>query len=363
MKRTERLLAATLVVVAMVCGCGPRQLEAPTAGLTSAAEVEAVNMFARFQGTGSFTRQLSRQGEAIYLSPLVRTPVPWHELVVSWNASPSTGLVVEAMPIGSDSRAIFHGISQWSLNPEQFVRSSLNDQNSSDAWVKTDTLVLAAPASAVRLRLTVVALDKQVPSELKLVTASFASTAADVPESAPNKAAWGTEIKVPKKAQLSYSGGDKWCSPACISMVLGYWTERLHRLELKADVPEVAKAVFDPGCSGTGNWSFNAAYVGSFSGLEACVQRLRSLTEVENEIATGRPVIISVAHDVLTGKQRRGTGHLIVVTGFTAHGDVIVNDPWTKDDAKVRKVYPRTSIIEAWRHSHNAAYLIKPVSP
>ena len=38
----------------------------------------------------------------------------------------------------------------------------------------------------------------------------------------------------------------------------------------------------------------------------------------------------------------------MVVTGFTAEGDVIVNDPAAPGDADVRRVYPRAAFENVW---------------
>ena len=81
-------------------------------------------------------------------------------------------------------------------------------------------------------------------------------------------------LPVPTRSQLDYAGGGAWCSPTSVSMVLSYWSMQLGRSDLNRDVPEVAAAVYDPGWPGTGNWSFNTAYAGSFPGMRAYVTRL-----------------------------------------------------------------------------------------
>ena len=54
-------------------------------------------------------------------------------------------------------------------------------------------------------------------------------------------------------------------------------------------------------------------------------------------------------------------GHLMVVRGFTATGDVIANDPASPDDASVRHVYRRDQFEYRWQAaSAGATYVIKP---
>src|ERR1044071_1262554 len=66
----------------------------------------------------------------------------------------------------------------------------------------------------------------------------------------------------------------------------------------------VAQAVYDPAYRGTGNWVFNMAYAGSFDGMRACATRFDGLREVEDCIAAGIPVALSVSFDLLNGKEK-----------------------------------------------------------
>ena len=51
-------------------------------------------------------------------------------------------------------------------------------------------------------------------------------------------------------------------------------------------------------------------------------------------------------------------GHLVVCVGFTSAGDVIVNDPGTRQ--QIRHIVPRENLVRAWAPSHNTVYLIYP---
>ena len=111
-------------------------------------------------------------------------------------------------------------------------------------------------------------------------------------------------------------------------MVLAYWSQQLHRPELNHTVPETAKAIADGPRGDTGNWPFNTAYAGRYPGMRAYVTRLGDIAELEDWIAAGIPVIISVS-SYLTSDRTSGpdNGHLIVCVGFTDKGDVVANDP------------------------------------
>jgi hypothetical protein len=132
---------------------------------------------------------------------------------------------------------------------------------------------------------------------------------------------------------------------------------------LNHTVPEIAAAINDAVLDGTGNWPFNTAYAGEFPGMRAYVTRLDDISELEDWIAAGIPVIISVS-SYLTNDRHSGpdNGHLIVCLGFTEQGDVITNDPGVsvKRNIRARRVYPRERIIAAWKKSKNAVYLVYP---
>ena len=202
---------------------------------------------------------------------------------------------------------------------------------------------------------------------LKLVAVSFLNTELTAPARAPTRRVWGTNLKVPGTSQHAYDGGKVWCSPTSLSMVLSYWANRLHRPELRIDVPEVAAGVFDPVYGGTGNWPFNTAFAGRFQGLQAYVARLPDLRSVEELIARKIPVVISVSISRLRERPMKGDdGHLVVVTGFNADGDVWINDPDTPYPLvaarPVNRLHARRVVEAAWATSHRTVYLIEPHS-
>ena len=94
--------------------------------------------------------------------------------------------------------------------------------------------------------------------------------------------------------------------------------------------------------------------------MRAYTTRLSDLSELEDFIARGIPVGLSVCYNRLRGKSREPSGHIIVCVGFAKNGDVIVNDPGTSQN--VRKVFPRANLMDAWAYSKNAVYLVYPVT-
>jgi hypothetical protein len=181
----------------------------------------------------------------------------------------------------------------------------------------------------------------------------------------PNRSVWGKTLDVPERSKFGYPGGKGWCSPTALSMILAYWSRELNRPELDVTVPDVARAIHDTAYRGTGNWAFNMAYAGSFDGMRGYVTRFDGLRQVEDCIAVGIPVALSVSFDLLNGKSEdQNNGHLIVVAGFTQKGDLMVNDPWSnpKNENRVRKIFPRERVVAAWQRSRQTVYLAAPES-
>jgi len=170
---------------------------------------------------------------------------------------------------------------------------------------------------------------------------------------APDPAA-ARELNVPELSQYvaEFPAERGWCTPTSIAMLAGAWGVR-------AGVAEVAAGVFDRGYNGTGNWTFAVAYAGA-CGLAGAAAYLRDLVNVERFIAAGLPLAVSISWDggALPGAPlERSDGHVLVVRGFDARGDVIVNDP---AQPAVRHVYGRDAFARCWLEHGGVALLAAP---
>ena len=119
------------------------------------------------------------------------------------------------------------------------------------------------------------------------------------------------------------------------------------------EVDHAARMTYDYSYDGTGTWPFNTAYAAQHAG-HAFVTRFKSLVGVERFIKAGIPVITSLRfakgelHNVPPATANGSNGHLMVVVGFTAAGDVVVNDPAADTRRGVRRVYDRGEFENAW---------------
>ena len=331
--------------------------------LTGIAETAIDPRGAQFIGFKSFSNFEESKGETpleiVLTSPPISPKVNWDELVASWDAemAETTYLKIEVRAIYLERATKFYTMALWSGDPKKHPRESVLHQKDSDGDVSTDTLMLKRAGGDLQVRLTLGGDDPLKP-KLKFLGLCFLDSKATPDKLPPNKAAWGKTLAVPERSQMAYPNGKVLCSPTTVSMIMSWWATELKRPELDHDVPEIVPQVYDANWHGTGNWPFNTAYAGSFKGMRGYVTRMTDVSELEDWIANGIPVGLSLCYDRLRAKGPGPNGHLVVCVGFTEDGDVIINDPGTSKN--VRKTFPRKNLINAWAYSHNAAYMIYP---
>jgi hypothetical protein len=292
------------------------------------------------------------------VSPEVPAAFGFTEAVVSWNASAPAGSAVEPSlraRVGEHWSG-WYPLGIWS--EDAAVRHSVAGSRDGDGRVDVDTVVLARPATAYQVRLRLRG-DADVHG-----VAVATSTAPPLPAAHPpgDPSLWGTVLDVPACSQMIYpDGGEVWCSPTSVAMVLGF-----HGALPGACEPRVRHAVagvFDPVYDGHGNWPFNTAYAAGH-GFHTAVARLESLAALEPWIAAGIPVVISYAWNEgeLDGAPVSSTnGHLGVLVGFDGDGNPVVNDPAAAADDEVRRTYDRAQLESRWlERSGGACYLIVP---
>jgi hypothetical protein len=304
--------------------------------------------------------------EIILTSPEIQTPIAWDELVVSWNATAPSGtyLIIEARGIYPDRATKFYTMGLWSEDTSKFPRESVRQQKDSDGRVSTDTLILSNLCEKTQIRITLGNAEKKVEPKLKFLGLSFLNSKAPTASLPPNKNAWGKIVETPERSQNSYPEEQGWCSPTSLAMVMMRWAKVLERPELNVDVRECAAAVLDKNY-GTGNWPFNTAFAGTFRGMRGYISRFTDISELEDWIAAGIPVIISSpGHLLEEGRRNTGSGHVVTVIGFAENGDVIINDPAMRIEKRgtVQRTYKRENVVNAWKTSKNTVYLVYPES-
>ncbi|HWI61482.1 MAG TPA: peptidase C39 family protein [Symbiobacteriaceae bacterium] len=279
------------------------------------------------------------------------------EAIPSWLATtqPGTWIEVELRARVDGLWSKWYSLGVWLEQETPFRRHSVGGQADKTGTVATDTLVLSKVADALQARVTLFAESAAATPAVRALGLTY-SNGTDKAGVVPS-AGLVSDLAVPKRSQMVFpDGGEVWCSPTSTSMVMAYWGVDL-------PVPTVVKGVWDYRYNGGGNWPFNTAYAGSL-GLEGKVARLSSLAEVERWTAAGVPVIASIAFrkGELTGAPISSTaGHLVVIRGFDAAGNVLVNDPAAASDEGVALTYNRVEFEAAWLgNSNGVVYLIYP---
>ena len=329
--------------------------------------------------------------ERDWTSPVVELPFAATELIPSWNADTPAGSWVEVFlrvcsaSDRSDWSPWFE-LGRWARDlPADDAavpaRTSVPGQRTAYGVVEVDTLLAGERGGFTAWQLRV-RRHGEASLRYAATVASAGSPAASVTASRPGRAA-GTLLDVPPLSQQLHrghypqwdGGGASWCAATSLAMVLRFhrrgpseqdlaWVEHPHDRDDR-DVDHAARGTFDAAYGGCGNWAFGAAYAGSF-GLDAFLTRLRDLTEAEALLAQGLPLVASVRHGEgeLTGAGYTTAGHLLVITGITAEGDVACNDPASHgvpDNAQVPVVYDRAEFERAWLlGSGGLVYVVAP---
>jgi hypothetical protein len=321
-----------------------------------------------------------------WVSPTVQPAFAFRRLVASWNAdTPAEShlrIDVQTTTAGGQT-SDWYALGVWAADDHAIQRTSVNDQSDSLGHVDTDTLVAGVDAFVsyrLRVRLERASTDDASPAVRLLGAAvSDVTFSASAATSSP-LGGDAVELAVPRLSQEVHArqyphwggGGEAWCSPTSTEMVVEFWgrgptADDLSWVDQAYADPSVdfaARSTYDAAYRGTGNWSFNAAYAARF-GLDAFVTQLRSLAEAERFIRAGIPLVVSIASrpGELDGFLFAGgtNGHLVVIVGFDAAGNPIVNDPAAWTTAGVRRVYDRSQFERVWlRGSGGTTYVIHP---
>ncbi len=387
---TSTALVLPLAVAGTVAGTSADALAATTTARMidyTQWDTQAELATGRFAGTRAVKGALRiatpvgtvREGTKTYelgrwTSPWQRPGFAFDELVPSWDASTPRDSFVHVQVRGVNEagrRSTWYSLGKWAGHDRQFRRTSAGAQTDQIGTVSVDTLKARYSVGFTSWQTRVTLLRRAGTSADPSVDTigamtSLLPTTTQVATSRPGVASGSAPLSMPRYSQMIHdghypeydAGGEAWCSPTSVSMVLG----RLGRLPTTKQyswvpaghpdpwVDHAARAQYDHGWEGAGNWSFSTAYAATRAD-NAFVTRLRNLREAERFIRAGIPLVASVrfGRGELTGAPISSTnGHLMVIVGFTASGDVVVNDPAAPTGATVRRTYDRGQFENVW---------------
>jgi peptidase C39-like protein len=320
---------------------------------------------------------------ATWTSPYAAVGFTATEAVSSWTADTPAGTFVKVELRGTTAGGATTGwyvMGIWSADDATVSRTSVNGQSDVNGSIATDTFVAATGGGLTAIQLRVTLLRATGSAGIPRVR-SIGVMASALPSSATASSpgsALGVTLPVPGYSQQIHAGqypqwaggGEAWCSPTSTSMVVAFWGQGPTATDYAwvdpsyADpwVDYAARNTFDYAYGGTGNWPFNTAYAGRF-GLDGFITRLRSLNEAELFIAAGIPLVLSLSFkkSQIPGLNYGTAGHLLVLVGFSASGDPVLNDPFSASDSVVRKTVGRAEFESAWlTSSGGTTYVITP---
>ena len=250
-----------------------------------------------------------------WTSGWVRPATSFTQLIPSWNAATPVNAAVQVQArVRSTAGKVskFKVLGTWSTRDDRFRRTSSGPQKDAVAWVNTDTLQAVSGVALNGYQLRVLPMrvaGSTVTPTIRSVHA-VASRLATTSQATSKPLYGGKTLAVPRYSQMIHrgqypqygGGGEAWCSPTSLSMVLGYykalpskasyaWVKKSY-----ADpwVDHVARVVYDYGYDGAGNWPFNTGYAAAMT-TNAFVTRLPSLREAERFIHAGIPLAASIS--------------------------------------------------------------------
>lgn len=311
---------------------------------------------------------------AVYESPVIETDRLFNEALVSWNidAPPHVGYVVE-LRAGRSRDDVWtpylHVAGDGGFGDERAPVRCDNGYIDID-YFRSDTRFDRAQyriravcnpvpnsPSPPQAKLRIARVDVTLSDTTRKLTAV---PGPEVPPSPP-AAAWQRRLPVPYRSQKVERREIRGhiCSPTSVAMVMAY-------RGVERPTEQVSEVIYDPLYKIYGNWP--RAVQGAYRfGVPGYLMRIGCWTELEQLIAAGQPVVMSIEarEGELHGAPYSQTdGHLLVVAGFDAGGNVLVNDPAAPTAEKGMLAYRRSELEKVWWEARGGtAYVFLPPGP
>jgi hypothetical protein len=300
-----------------------------------------------------------------WTGPEVSTAFGFTELVPSYNPScpAETGvrLDVRVRDAKGDRWSPWFYLGSWGKTVGKEKRITRDDSFGGAVHIDYLTLRRAADAYQARVTFYSFALDEGANPAMRRVAVCYSGIAADQGRiergggTATVGGGWARDLKVPFRAQGVENKAIKGeiCSPTSVSMVMQHWG-------FDRATAENALAIYDAEYDLFGNWGRAVAWAGQ-NGFDAYLRRFRNFEQVKEMIAAGQPIVASVRFkegECPSFVMKKTAGHLIVIRGMTRAGDVIVNDPASKEKGD-GAAYRAEDVKRAWLDHGGVGYVIR----
>jgi uncharacterized protein YvpB len=309
---------------------------------------------------------LAKPGELV--TDEITTGFSFTQLILSWNADrpDSLSALDFAVEVSTDKRA-WHSFDYqtWGVDRPAEGAPAPVKEIAGVGRIDVDYLRLEKPMRYARVTVRASGARESREIRLRRLSLAFSNNNAEWDEYRAHhglvKIPHYEEIKlaVPYHTQRSLPEeiAGKCCSPTSVCMVLNY-----HGVEITPE--EMARGTFDPRGGIYGNWPHNTAAAYEEGLGKAWVEVHCGFDEIYNEVAAGKPVVISIAFE--PGELPRSpirdatVGHLIAVVGFDGPNTVICNDPAGHNAEDGIIDYPRKELEDIWLRHGGIAYHIWP---
>jgi Peptidase_C39 like family len=299
----------------------------------------------------------------VWMSGEQETDFPFTQMIASWNVKcpPGTGIRF-FVRVREKAKGYW---SPWLYTGYWGHPSPANCTiKFPGGWVDEDTLKLSRPAAAWQIKAVLESLetDVKINPSIRRISVTYSGKVSDPelleklssPTTHPSTMPAVIDLPVPYRAQgdAPKAMRSQVCSPTSVTMVLAYWGK---------DYPIATncQAMWDEDYHMFGNWNRAVARAGEV-GLDAWVTHFRNWQQVRATLATGQPIIASIKFkkgEFSSSVLSESAGHLIVIRGMTANGDLICNDPGKRGRGN-HVIYKAADMERAWFAHGGVAYII-----
>lgn len=300
---------------------------------------------------------------ASYTSPVIKCRFPAIEFLPSWNIRlhhRAQGFRVYLRVISVEDKS-----SPWFFMGEGGAWDrKFTPKTEVRGWGKTkiDYLALVRPAVAFQFKVEFIVNARMKPdtppAELHRVAVHYSGQGSrPTAKTSPSRRTKKVLIDVPYRSQLDVENeklAHIVCCPTCVSMVMEHFGVDRPTLE-------VCDAAYDARHKIYGVWP-RASQAAFHYGLPARVDRFRSLDDVWESLVACQPIIASIRVDegeLRGARYPKSNGHLIVITGMTPGGKVIVNDPYSAGPGGAEIEYETVDIEKVWLDRGGVAVVIE----
>jgi len=285
---------------------------------------------------------------------------PFNELLPCWNVDTpeGTGFAVR-FRVSTDGTewSEWYFLGRYGKTPDR-VRRVLKD---SLGRIDADYLLTEKPCVRFQFRVTFFSTGTQTP-RLRLMGVSYSNSLGDpslserfqTSQKQLHRDCWAKALPVRFRSQLWEEPKVRWsvCGPTSLAMVLEYYG-------INRPTKEIYEKCMDDDLRIFGAWPRQIQVAATY-GLTGWLQRFRTWDDVKEQIALGRPVIISAKYKkgvISNAPVEVTSGHIIVVRGFDEDGHVLVNDPVASTEDKGVVAYHRDELATAWLEEGGVGYV------